>query len=202
MKLFVITTEQIFPDEAFVLNDLFLEGMPVLHLRKPAATAADLENLLDRVRPEFLDRIVLHDHFELLSSYPLRGVHLNSRHPKCPAFAVASVSRSCHSIPEVESSLETCKYVFLSPIFDSISKNGYRRAFSHEELLLLKSQGVINEKVIALGGIEETLIPLVAHYGFGGVAVLGSLWGSFPSDKDREFLIKRFLNLKSVTDKL
>ncbi len=39
-----------------------------------------------------------------------------------------------------------------------------------------KADGIINENVIALGGITVDKLDLVREYGFGGVAILGSAW--------------------------
>ena len=40
----------------------------------------------------------------------------------------------------------------------------------------LKESGLINEKVIALGGIKEDKFEELKEIGFGGAALLGSLW--------------------------
>lgn len=91
---------------------------------------------------------------------------------------VLSVSRSCHSFEEVEAALDGgCDYVFLSPVFDSISKPGYGSAFTPEQLQWARARGIINRRVVALGGIDAENIPVAALCGFGGVAVLGALWG-------------------------
>ncbi|MDR3253081.1 MAG: thiamine phosphate synthase [Tannerella sp.] len=83
-------------------------------------------------------------------------------------------------------------YVFLSPVFDSISKVGYRQGFTSEELLSYRMQGFINKRVIALGGIYAGNISEIRRYGFGGVAVLGALWEGYIKDRDREKLLERF----------
>lgn len=70
---------------------------------------------------------------------------------------------------------DECDYLFLSPIFDSISKAGYRSAFSHEQLQRAADEGVIDRKVIALGGVTPERIPYLHSLGFGGVAMLGAL---------------------------
>ena len=67
-------------------------------------------------------------------------------------------------------------YLFLSPIFDSISKKGYRSAFSPEQLTKAGKEGVINERVIALGGITPEKKTAIKDWNFGGIAVLGFLW--------------------------
>ena len=199
MRLITITTDTIFPKEALALNKLFEEGMPLLHLRKPWATEEDIKQLLLQIEDEYYDRIVLHDHFALTQTFPLKGVHLNRRNIDCPYNNLSSISCSCHSLQCVKAFLENHNYIFLSPIFDSISKQGYKQAFTHEQLVEAKKESVINDKVIALGGINKDTIPLVGQYGFGGVAVLGALWSDYVKDKNESTLIARLKDLLSIT---
>jgi thiamine-phosphate pyrophosphorylase len=70
----------------------------------------------------------------------------------------------------------TVDYVFLSPIFDSISKVGYQSSYTTDELTRARDEGVIDRNVIAMGGISLDRIPQVAELGFGGVALLGDVW--------------------------
>jgi thiamine-phosphate pyrophosphorylase len=199
MKLIVITTEHFFEKEAFALNILFERGMETLHLRKPASTKTGLKNLLKQIDRRFHDRIVLHGYFSLINTFRLKGIHLNSRNPEYPAQIPLprSVSRSCHSIRELEN-IAGLDYVFLSPVFDSISKSNYTQAFTSEDLLKAKSFGSIGKQVIALGGINPENIPAAGKYGFGGVAVIGALWGNFPEDKDENALSERFNRLQTA----
>ena len=67
-------------------------------------------------------------------------------------------------------------YVFLSPIFDSISKEGYGAAFSPEVLRDAASKQIIDNKVVALGGIEASHINALKEWHFGGAAFLGDIW--------------------------
>ena len=83
------------------------------------------------------------------------------------------VSRSCHSLEEVRLWKPSCDYVFLSPIFDSVSKEGYCSAFSPEVLGRACSEGVIDGKVIALGGVTPERTGVLRSFGFGGAAMLG-----------------------------
>ena len=80
-------------------------------------------------------------------------------------------------------------YVFLSPIFNSISKKEYFSKFNDEILLNASLNGKINKKVIALGGINQETLPIVKKYGFWGVAVIGSVW-------ETAEIVTNFLNLK------
>lgn len=202
MKLIVITTDSLIDRECVVLNKLFAQGMPTLHLRKPLATVGNVEQLLLGVDPAYYNRIVLHDHFILADRFHLKGIHLNRRNPDRPPFKISSVSCSCHSIDCIASSNNRFDYLFLSPIFDSISKSGYAHGFSNVELQEASHRGVINEKIVALGGVEGRTMPLAAQYGFGGVAVLGALWGNFANDRDEYALAKRFDLLNALTHQL
>ena len=85
---------------------------------------------------------------------------------------------SCHSLEELSAHKAKFDYLFLSPIFDSISKKGYSGRFTREQLLEARDNGLIDKKIIALGGITAGNIPIIRELGFGGVAVLGSVWFS------------------------
>jgi thiamine-phosphate pyrophosphorylase len=67
-------------------------------------------------------------------------------------------------------------YLFLSPIFDSISKQGYCSNFSIELLREAQAEGIIDNKVIALGGVTPRKQPLLESLGFGGYAMMGAVW--------------------------
>ena len=90
----------------------------------------------------------------------------------------AMLSVSCHSLEELSAHKAKFDYLFLSPIFDSISKKGYSGRFTREQLLEARDNGLIDKKIIALGGITAGNIPIIRELGFGGVAVLGSVWFS------------------------
>ena len=85
---------------------------------------------------------------------------------------------SCHTLEEVSRNKLKSDYVFLSPIFDSISKQGYHAAFTEETLRQAHHAGIIDKQVIALGGITPTNARKALSLGFGGVAVLGDIWQS------------------------
>lgn len=73
-----------------------------------------------------------------------------------------------------------CDYVTLSPIFDSISKEGYNSKFNKKDLIFLDKNGssVVTTKVVALGGVTPERVDIVRQLGFDGFAVLGALLGS------------------------
>lgn len=166
----------------------------MIHIRKPEAAAKDVESLLKAIPTELHNRLVLHDCFGLSAHFTLHGLHLNRRNSVLPDGFKGSVSRSCHTLEEVERHKPMCDYVFLSPIFNSISKQGYASTFTPQVLSDAKKQGIIDGKVFALGGITANNIEATKRYGFGGAALLGDVW-SRTSDENFEVYIKNIVRL-------
>lgn len=177
MQLIVLTDPEFFVGEAALINELFERGLPLLHVRKPDADEHNVRRLLDHIRSEYYDRVAIHYFHHLAEEYELGGVHLSASHPKAPEGWEGRVSASCHSLEEALQRLESCDYVFVSPIYDSISKEGYLSAFTRRELEAARDAGKITRRMIALGGVTPERIPDIEHFGFGGAAVVGSLWG-------------------------
>ncbi len=176
MQIIVISHPEFLPDEAQLITALFEAGLQRFHLRKPDATEEEVEALLLKIPQQYYPHIVVHNHHALALRYPLRGVHLNARHPQVPKGYQGGVSCSCHSLEEAARWKPTMDYVFLSPIFDSISKEGYHSAYTDDSLTQAAAKGIIDQKVIALGGITPQRIPYLHSKGFGGAAVLGTIW--------------------------
>ena len=177
MRLIAITKEHFFDGEAEMLQTLLGQGFWRIHLRKPQAGAEALEAFLRQIPPRFYHAISLHDHFATAARLKLGGVHLNSRNPTPPEGWTGLVSRSCHSIDEIAIYAPRCDYMFLSPIFDSISKPGYLSACNLDQL---QKSGMLSAKVFALGGVTPQRLPQLEAAGFGGAAMLGSAWASNP----------------------
>ena len=178
MKWIVITMPDFIENEANYINQLFEAGLDLLHLRKPESCIDDCERLLQEINPKWYPGIVVYDHFSLCQKYHLHGIHLNSRNHQVPDGFQGSLSRSCHTFREVTAAQKEAvfSYVFLSPIFDSISKKGYKHNIANKDLEDAGNNGIINEKVIALGGIIPQFIPQLRAWNFGGAAFLGDIW--------------------------
>ena len=190
MHLIVITPAEFVYREAEKINALFEAGMKILHIRKPHSTEKEYCKLLEDINKEHHNRIKIHEFFHLTDKYNLLGVHLNIRNPNYAGNKNVNISKSYHSIEELGKK-DNYDYVFLSPIFDSISKQGYHSNFSDKVLTQASLEGKINEKVIALGGINPQRFSAVKKYAFGGMAVLGSIW-------ENDNVVENFLNLKSL----
>lgn len=175
MRLYVITESSFAEQEADIIRTLLLEGIDRVHLRKPHSDEESMRRLLDAIPGELHPRLTLQDHPGLAAEYGVGGIHLNSRNPQPPAGFGGLLSRSCHSLDEVAAD-RTSDYLFLSPIFDSISKEGYPSAFTPSVLRDAAARGLLGQRVAALGGVRPELLPALRDYGFGGAALLGCIW--------------------------
>lgn len=175
MRLIAITTPKVTDDDASIIGRLLDRGIDIIHLRKPESTIDECRKLLTKLTAEQRSKIVIHDYPELYSEFSLRGVHNNRNVTSLPIGYNGSTSRSCHTFEEVLRYKEECDYLFLSPIFDSISKRGYKSRFSDEVLRRASVEGLIDSKVIALGGVTLDKIPYLRSLNFGGVAMMGAI---------------------------
>jgi thiamine-phosphate pyrophosphorylase len=205
MKILVITHPDKIEDEAEKIIQLFRDGLEILHLRKPDWDLEKYEHLLKQIPPQYYRRIVIHSHFKLIEKYNLKGVHLKSQYLSVAnetalkdVFRLASkknvtISASMHSFQELRENKWKFDYIFLSPVFDSISKKGHQSGFESEELIEFLKQYTSSTLIIGLGGIDENNIEKVASYGFAGAALLGAVW------KDEESKDK-FRNIKKLVE--
>lgn len=176
MLKIAITLPDAISGEVATIRRLLADGFDIVHLRKPNADIEYCRQLLGGLSVAERSRIVVHDYYSLYREFALRGVHLNRNIASLPSDYCGSRTRSCHSFEEVVRYKEEVDYLFLSPIFDSISKAGYRSAFSHEELRRAANEGIIDSRVIALGGVALDKITYLESLGFGGVAMSGAVY--------------------------
>lgn len=176
MLLIAITLPYAIDEEVAIIRHLLADGVDIIHLRKPDADISYCRGLLSQLSADERARIVIHDYWTLYEEFALRGIHLNRNVRTLPDQYSGSRSRSCHSFEEVVRYKNECDYLFLSPIFDSISKIGYSSAYSHDELQRAADEGIIDERVVALGGVTPDKIPYLRSLGFGGVAMSGAIY--------------------------
>lgn len=202
MKLILMTTPYFFIEEHRILTALFEEGLEILHLRKPDTEPVYSERLLTLIPDCYHKRIVVHDHFYLKAEYNLKGIHLNQRNLVLPPKYKGHISCSCHTPEEVVAHKKTSNYVFLSPVFDSISKENYVSHFPLPELRKLAQQHVIDKKVMALGGVDIERLKVVKALGFGGAVLLGDVWNRFSIHSGQDFkdLIMHFRRLRKAAE--
>lgn len=177
MDLIVITQPNFFNREVEIIHQLFEQGLTCLHLRKPNASDEELGEFLSKIQTEYRQNIMIHDHFELADKFGLKGIHFTHRTKKMISEDWRNLQKSvgCHSISEIREIEKKVNYAFLSPVFDSISKEGYSSAFKLNELEIgLKL--FTNFKIYALGGVKPGYLKLLQESGFSGAATLGDIW--------------------------
>lgn len=197
MKLIVITSPQFIGGEASYITSMLQKGIDLVHLRKPESSPHDCAKLLDAIPEELHRRIVIHYHHCLCKDYHLGGMHISPYHMSqtLPRYG-GTISRSCHSIDEITSFKSSYDYLFLSPIFNSISKQGYHGAFSALQLQEAQQKGIIDNKVVALGGITANNLSIIKQLGFGGAALLGDVWQHADTKELDDYLNKLISQIK------
>lgn len=174
--IIAITPEIFFEGEADKISQILRNGeADIVHIRKPGSNKNQVADLIENIPLELHCRLKLHDHFELLDNYDLGGIHLNSRNP-FPHPKAKAISRSIHAIEEI-SEAKDFDYYFISPIFDSISKEGYKSNFDLKEL----AEIIKDTRGIALGGVTPDKLPALMETGFYGAAMLGHFFRDYLS---------------------
>jgi thiamine-phosphate pyrophosphorylase len=187
MKLKVISFPENISNEADHVQRLFNAGLETFHLRKPWSDEKEFEETLRQLPPLFYKKIMIHSHYKLVEKYNLQGIHLaawfmkNASEPELQQVIASArerkltVSGSFHRVEELEKLTLKLDYVFLGPVFNSISKKDYFSKIDLEQAAAFLQKRRRFE-VIALGGIDQSNIHQVKDAGFDGVALLGSIW--------------------------
>lgn len=206
MQLIVITNEQPLKREHDLLHALFEEGLEVLHIRKPYCTLQELESYVEGINPSYYNRISVHRMPEIVEKFPLRGYHFSYDEFKkdnkdlqlINEFRQSNrlVSCSCHSVEDLKTAKEVSDYQFISPLFDSISKTGYKAGIDLYELSRFLSE--YNTTTFGLGGIDENTISILQNKGLTGVVALGIIWKQFAEDADINRAVQRFTLLRET----
>lgn len=194
MKTIIITEERPLKNEFEYIEAILNEGIDNIQIRKPLLSDNYIRVILDNIKEEYHSKLILNGKFSLVDTYKnIGGIHTNSHNKNIPQNFKGIKGYSCHTLKEIESKKEIFDYLFLSPIYDSISKEGYKAKFSFTELKNATEKGIVSEKVYALGGITPDKITQIKELGFGGVVFMGYIWNS----KDINEIIKKIKLIKS-----
>jgi thiamine-phosphate pyrophosphorylase len=177
--MIVITPEVTVRGEYAAINEMLHEGLGLLHIRKPGFSLEEMRAYLLRIHSAYHSRLVLHAHHELAEASGIRRLHFseNSRAAatadthKYPGIVL---STSIHSIDAFNNLDPVFEYAFLSPVYPSISKQGYS---SGKNLMdEIKKRNNFKIKLVALGGMTSQNIGVTRNAGFDDIAVSGSIW--------------------------
>ncbi|WP_187261695.1 thiamine phosphate synthase [Pontibacter beigongshangensis] len=177
MKLILITTPVPFAGEIPLVCQLLELGLETLHVRKPGFSYREMRDYLNEIPLPYHRRLMLHSHHELAQEYQVKGLHF----PEAARTGTANMpkqqllfSTSFHTLEELQQPQPLFDYAFLSPIFNSISKEGYQAAFATADLEHALQCAKL--PVVALGGVSMDNLAVVREMGFAGAAVLGAVW--------------------------
>ncbi|MEI6947601.1 thiamine phosphate synthase [Paraflavisolibacter sp. H34] len=171
-RIIVITPPGELPGETELYEQLLRQGLQRLHLRKPGWPKDRLLQLAQAVAPRWRHRLVVHHQPEVAVAAGLGGLHCSLGQLGGAPGGGISLSCSVHHWAEAEAAAPLCDYLFVSPVFDSLSKSGYaQNSALHQVPEPLKSQ-----RLFALGGITDKNLHRVRAMGYYGAALLGYLW--------------------------
>lgn len=187
MDLIIITPEINHPEETDLIHTFFANGLSKLHLRKPFFSLSDYRNFLNLIDKKLHSGISIHHHFSLLNEFPGLSAHITAQVRKEGKFTESinlskpsMLSASFHSWNEIEENPYPFDYVFISPVFNSISKRGYKSAIDLSAIGHVKQKMSLQNKkvpsIVALGGVNAVNMGILQQSGFDGAAVLGAIW--------------------------
>lgn len=178
--ILVITPELIAPNETDTINEMFQEGLDLLHIRKPWINRDEMIELISQIDEAFHSQLVLHTHFDLGKEYPVSRFHFREIDRKEEVYKSFSekdiISTSVHDIATYNTLDIEWEYAFISPFFPSISKKGYGLDSTIKNEI--KQRNNPDVKLIALGGIDQNNIHEVFETDADGAALLGAIWES------------------------
>ncbi|MCS3867194.1 thiamine-phosphate pyrophosphorylase [Chryseobacterium ginsenosidimutans] len=177
--IIVITPEEMMMNETEIINELFQEGLDLLHIRKPFINSEEMADFIQKMNSEFHHRLVLHSHYDLAKDFDISRFHfreIDRQNDLFKSFTDKTISTSVHDIKSFNELNKDWEYSFISPVFPSISKKGY----GENSMILndIKNRNNSDVKLIALGGINEKNINETFESGVDGVALLGAIWES------------------------
>ncbi len=173
----ITPSKNVFREHERISNLINTKQVTYFHIRKPDFTESQMRDYLSKFDMAVRPYLSLHDYHHLALEMNIGGVHLNARNPHiADNLKTKRLSASCHSIDEVTKCKNNIDYCFLSPIFDSISKCGYKSKFSLPELNQAFKENILDSKVVALGGVNYNNISTLEKIGFSSFAMLGNLW--------------------------
>lgn len=180
--MIIITPPHSIANEAETINNLFEEGLPLLHLRKPEIYTSKLRRLIESVDSKYHSKLVLHHNYEIASDYNINRLHFTERNresfdsilKELKTDAEYIISASVHTMTDFNQLSSRFDYAFFSPVYNSISKPGHNPKNDLREML--KQRTAFNTKLVALGGITANNCASLLTMGFDDFALLGGFW--------------------------
>jgi len=175
--IIVISPEELVQNETEIINQLFQEGLDLLHIRKPFINQNEMKDFIQKIDSKFHSQLVLHSHYDLAENFNILRFHfreIDRKNGLYQSFTDKKKSTSVHDIETFNELNDEWEYAFISPVFPSISKKGYGE--NSNILDDIKKRDHKNVQLIVLGGINENNIHQFFDNKVDGVALLGAIW--------------------------
>jgi thiamine-phosphate pyrophosphorylase len=207
MKLIVISNSGIMENEAIIVTKLFEAGLETFHLRKHKVSTKKTKDLISAIPAHFHNRIVVHTHHNLARHFRLKGIHLTKTHKKRKfrTWLILKLIKLKNPNILISTSYDTIgklfeqhdpynyNYVFLSPIFESITSK-FQGGYTHHSLRSALTK--TSYKVIARGGVDIHAIEKAHEIGFEGLAFYNSIWKRKDPVAEFNSIVEKFQELK------
>lgn len=179
--IILIAPENDVAKELEILDTLFKQGLEYYHLRKPNKSKEEHVHYLQEIDPAYHSKIIIHYHHKLINKFDLKGIHFQEQKRRDVLENGVNylsnynlkgklISSSFHEPKDLENCKIKFDYHLLSPVFSSISKEGYKgRGFDVNH---------IDKPIIGMGGVNKETVPEVLKLGYNGIGVLGGVWNS------------------------
>lgn len=194
MEIVVISNPEPIENESTIINELFREGLGVLHLRKPNESENELCKLIEKIDQQYHDKIALHQHFSLTERFKIKRLHFSEKNRALYTIEQLmefknkgfTLSTSVHSMEDYNSLNQLFQYAFIGPVFESISKLNYKPSFdiveqlNKQQMLKQKAKAFQHDqrprevRIYGIGGVDHTKLEQMKN--FDGVALLGAIW--------------------------
>lgn len=179
MELHILSYPENFPGEIELISALFQAGMGNFHLRKPNFQESELREFMTRIPEEFHHKIIVHGFPKIAEEFCAKGVHFKSSNVNLVNEMKSNLmikGYSAHRLNEINEFGARFDYYFISPVFKSISKPDYQGELIESDMRKFLRTSKMYDRLVALGGIDDTTILKAREIGFRKFAVLGYLW--------------------------
>ncbi|MEZ5003665.1 MAG: HAD hydrolase-like protein [Chitinophagales bacterium] len=187
-KTIVFSHPEEVKEEANLINQLFDNGLDEMVIRKPTWTTTEIQTLLEQIKNQYHHQIYLCDQDELVLTNSIKGLHCSNafydsltkmeQHQLHRTLKERGqhISISVHNPGEWVKRTGKFDQLYVCPIFESISKPGYKGTWDHQWLTNRLTNNTLEESIIALGGVSADNRDAIVEMGFDGAAVLGFIW--------------------------
>ena len=174
----LLSSPYIIHKEIITVKSFLREDDNIFHLRRYKFSEEDVATFLSSFSEEERKQIVLNHHHFLASEFGINRLHFSEKDrieigdekiEKLHSLGFI-LSTSVHTVDDFQKLNSVFQYAFLSPVFDSISKENYKAVIF--DLANIRK----DIKLIALGGVTIENFNEALNLGFDGVAFLGGVW--------------------------